>query len=72
MVLFVFSLQEVLHVERKLYLVFEYLDQDLKKYMDANGTTGLSPVIAKVHMLNLINLYITSTPRACYTSCLVE
>lgn len=44
-----FSLQEVLHVDRKLYLVFEYLDQDLKKYMDANGTTGLPPPIAKVH-----------------------
>ena len=67
-----FSLQEVLHVERKLYLVFEYLDQDLKKYMDANGTTGLSPVIAKVHTLNLISLYTASTPRACYTSCSVE
>ena len=43
------SLQEVLHVERKLYLVFEYLDQDLKKYMDANGTTGLPPTVAKVY-----------------------
>ena len=48
-----FSLQEVLHVDRKLYLVFEYLDQDLKKYMDVNGTTGLSPVVAKVCILRL-------------------
>ena len=36
-------------MERKLYLVFEYLDQDLKKYMDANGTTGLPPTVAKVY-----------------------
>lgn len=48
-----FSLQEVLHVDRKLYLVFEYLDQDLKKYMDANGTAGLSPVTTKVHVCQM-------------------
>jgi hypothetical protein len=28
---------EVIHSETKLYLVFEYLDQDLKKYMDTMG-----------------------------------
>ena len=28
------SLMEVLHCDRKLYLVFEYLEYDLKKYMD--------------------------------------
>merc|ERR1719198_2746135 len=27
-------LLEVFHSENKLYLVFEFLDQDLKKYMD--------------------------------------
>eukprot|EP00048_Salpingoeca_helianthica_P007789 m.114900 g.114900 ORF g.114900 m.114900 type:complete len:312 (-) comp14436_c0_seq1:326-1261(-) len=30
-------LMEVIHSESKLYLVFEYLDQDLKKYMDTQG-----------------------------------
>ena len=25
---------EVIHSENKLYLIFEFLDQDLKKYMD--------------------------------------
>jgi len=29
-------LHDVLHTEKKLTLVFEYLDQDLKKYMDAH------------------------------------
>jgi len=27
-------LYEVIHTEKKLTLVFEYLDQDLKQYMD--------------------------------------
>lgn len=49
------SLQEVLHVDRKLYLVFEYLDQDLKKYMDANGTAGLSPVVTKSLLYQLLS-----------------
>jgi hypothetical protein len=30
-------LHDVLHTDRKLTLVFEYLDSDLKKYLDANG-----------------------------------
>ena len=29
-----YSLYEVIHTEKKLTLVFEYLDQDLKQYMD--------------------------------------
>jgi serine/threonine protein kinase len=31
------SLQDVIHTENKLMLVFEYMDKDLKKYMDTNG-----------------------------------
>jgi non-specific serine/threonine protein kinase len=30
-------LQDVIHTENKLMLVFEYMDQDLKKYMDTVG-----------------------------------
>ena len=30
-------LYDVLHTEKKLTLVFEYLDSDLKKFLDANG-----------------------------------
>jgi len=29
------SLKDVVHQDQKLYLVFEFLDKDLKKYMDA-------------------------------------
>ena len=37
-----------MHNDLKLYLVFEYLDLDLKKYMDAQGSSGLSPDLVKV------------------------
>ncbi|KAL8707421.1 MAG: hypothetical protein Q9220_007540 [cf. Caloplaca sp. 1 TL-2023] len=34
------SLHDVIHTENKLMLVFEYMDKDLKKFMDARGTGG--------------------------------
>ena len=44
-------LYDVVHTEKKLTLVFEYLDQDLKKYLDACGDTGLDPYTIKVSQL---------------------
>ena len=41
---FLRSLQDVVHSENKLYLVFEYLDQDLKKFMDASPD-GIKPKV---------------------------
>lgn len=38
---------EVIHSESKLFLVFEYLDQDLKKYMDTRGPLPLPEVKVK-------------------------
>ncbi|GAM22121.1 hypothetical protein SAMD00019534_052960 [Acytostelium subglobosum LB1] len=38
-------LYDVIHTERKLTLVFEYLDQDLKKYMDECGGEIAKPTI---------------------------
>lgn len=35
------NLMEVLHCDRKLFLVFEYLDFDLKKFMDKSAPTGI-------------------------------
>ncbi len=32
--MFIFSLEDVLMQENKLYLVFEFLSMDLKRYMD--------------------------------------
>jgi negative regulator of PHO system len=37
------SLHDVIHTENKLMLVFEYMDKDLKKYMDAFGDRGALP-----------------------------
>ena len=34
------SLHDVIHTESKLMLVFEYMDRDLKKYMDQRGDRG--------------------------------
>lgn len=46
-------LYDVVHTERKLTLVFEYLDQDLKKYLDVcNG--GLEPMIIKSFLFQLL------------------
>lgn len=38
----VVRLYDVVHVEKKIYLVFEYLNQDLKKLLDSTGC-GLDP-----------------------------
>ena len=42
------SLKDVISTEQKLYLVFEFLDQDLKKYMDHVGSKKLKPMLVKV------------------------
>ena len=34
------SLHDVIHTENKLMLVFDYMDKDLKKYMDSRGGGG--------------------------------
>mmetsp|Transcript_2910 Transcript_2910/g.4428 ORF Transcript_2910/g.4428 Transcript_2910/m.4428 type:complete len:274 (+) Transcript_2910:279-1100(+) len=48
-------LKDVIHFENKLYLVFEFLDQDLKQYMDTCGPEGLSPDLVKSYMYQLLN-----------------
>ena len=43
------SLQDITHEDVKLYLVFEYMEMDLKKYLDSLGpTTMVDPKLAKV------------------------
>jgi len=46
------SLNDVVHNDSKLYLVFEFLDQDLKKYMDS--VTKLQPNLIKSYMYQLL------------------
>ena len=40
-------LYDVIHTERKLTLVFEFLDQDLKKFMDSQPD-GIDHMLIKV------------------------
>ena len=43
--MFIFSLvtlHDIVHTERSLTLVFEYLDRDLKQYMDEYGHAHMS------------------------------
>jgi len=46
-------LHDVIHSENRLYLVFEYLDQDLKKHMDS-VPGGMSPKLIKSYMFQMI------------------
>lgn len=41
-------LQDVVHSEKRIYLVFEYLDLDLKKYMDSCPELAKDPRLIKV------------------------
>lgn len=46
-------LYDVVHTEKKLTLVFEYLDQDLKKYLDVCAG-GIEPTIVKSFLFQLL------------------
>ena len=49
------SLHDVIHTENKLMLVFEYMDKDLKKYMDTRGDRGqLDYITIKSFMQQLL------------------
>jgi serine/threonine protein kinase len=50
----VVSLLDVEYSEGRLYLVFEYVDQDLKKYMDSVKTTGISARRVKSFVYQMI------------------
>jgi len=45
-------LHDVIHTEKKLTLVFEYLDQDLKKFMDTSE--NLDPATIKASLYQLL------------------
>jgi len=50
----VVRLFDVIHTDKKLTLVFEFLDQNLKQYMDACGQEGMHLDAAKSFMFQLI------------------
>jgi len=45
---------DVIHTERKLTLVFEFLDQDLKKLLDMSGEAGLDPGTVQSFLYQLL------------------
>jgi len=50
----VVRLYDVIHTDKKLTLVFEFLDQNLKQYMDACGSEGMHLDTAKSFLFQLI------------------
>jgi len=48
------QLHEVIHTETSLTLVFEYLDQDLKNYLDACGEKGIDEYTIKSFLFQLL------------------
>lgn len=50
---FGYRLQDVVHSEKRLYLVFEYLDLDLKKHMDSCPEFSKDPRLVKVRGISL-------------------
>jgi negative regulator of PHO system len=51
----VVRLHDVIHTETKLILIFEYCEQDLKKYMDQHGDRGaLEPNTVRSFMYQLL------------------
>lgn len=51
----ILRLYDVIHTETKLMLVFEFMDQDLKKYMDQHGERGaLDPYTVRNFMFQLL------------------
>jgi len=48
-------LYDVVHTEKRLTLVFEYLDYDLKKYLDAHADKGLEAYTIKSFLFQLLN-----------------
>ncbi|KAF2804228.1 kinase-like protein [Mytilinidion resinicola] len=58
------SLYDVIHTENKLMLIFEYMDKDLKKYMDSHGDRGqLDPPTIKSFMFQLLVAALPSVTR---------
>ncbi|EDO41403.1 predicted protein [Nematostella vectensis] len=51
----VVSLLDVVHNQKSLYLVFEFLSQDLKKYMDCLPPSGISTSLIKSYVYQLLS-----------------
>ncbi len=62
------KLLDIIHVDNKLFLVFEYLNQDLKKYMEMYTSRNGLP-------LNLVKSYLFQLLKGisyCHTNCILH
>ncbi|CAN6442564.1 unnamed protein product [Victoria cruziana] len=50
----VVRLQDVVHSDKRLYLVFEYLDLDLKKHMDSCPELAKNPQLIKIFLYQML------------------
>lgn len=58
------NLLDIIHSDTKLYLIFEFLDLDLKKYMDSTAPKGLSKELVKSYTHQLLEgLYFCHSHR---------
>ena len=54
----------MVHSDKKLFLVFEYLDRDLKKYMDSVPAGGISlPLVKVIETVLMFNVYYCYMPH---------
>lgn len=62
-----FRLLDVVHNDNKLYLVFEFLDLDLKRYMESVKQDGFSPSHVKVGLCTgpVLHLLVSGSSRTC-------
>eukprot|EP00118_Oscarella_pearsei_P015514 m.140400 g.140400 ORF g.140400 m.140400 type:complete len:299 (+) comp38303_c0_seq11:186-1082(+) len=51
----VVSLDDVIYSDKKLYLVFEFLDQDLKRFVDTRDTKEISRELIKSYLHQLLS-----------------
>jgi cyclin-dependent kinase len=60
------KLLDVIHTSKKLTLVFEYVDQDLKKLIDSTSGEGLDKKTVKVNkkILFCLVVFISTNPRS--------
>ena len=52
------TLHDIVHTERSITLVFEYLDRDLKQYMDEYGHAHMSLNNVKIFLFQLVCLHL--------------
>jgi hypothetical protein len=64
----VYSLEDVLMEESRLYLIFEFLSMDLKKYLDSLGPNKFMDADLVRSYLYQVNLKISIPLQASYTS----